>query len=147
MFQQVAPLLILANKLCALFQYLVVLNWGDGRTVPETFPLANKNVLLYAPSRKRSIFNGEIQNLRSVFAFAFCLEGWLEKTFMQLYKVTLTQMFSCKFWQNFREQLFCETTANKCFLYFFYFILFYFWLCEHFFWRNKVLPYPCSIKN
>ena len=35
--------------------------------------LANKNVLLYAPSRERSTFNGAIQNLRLVFNFVFCL--------------------------------------------------------------------------
>ena len=35
--------------------------------------LQNVTVLLYAPSRERSTFNGEIQNLHLVFTFAFCL--------------------------------------------------------------------------
>ena len=34
------------------------------KNVKRSFSLANKNVLLYAPSRERSTFNGEIQNLR-----------------------------------------------------------------------------------
>ena len=43
------------------------------KNLKQSFSLANKAVLLYAPSSERSTFNGEIQNLLLLFAFVFCL--------------------------------------------------------------------------
>ena len=69
-------------------------------------------------------------------------KGWLENT---LYRKTLENNFIKKWLQrkcfplNFEKRSRTTILQNMCEQTFF-------WLCEHL-WCNKVLPYPCSIKD
>ena len=70
------------------------------KNVKRSFSLANKNALLYAQSRERSTFNGEIQNLRLVFVFAFylllCLCRKIKRTVASLCLILVAAMLISK---------------------------------------------------